>query len=116
MRLFILLLFFAISSYHVSYSQCESSIKLTKVTKANEDTKTGAIEIQVNSPRQYSLQLIACKGTEMTVIKEEKGEGENEYKFDGLDAGFIYRVMVKFDEKEFLCSNKVLDNIILKEN
>ncbi len=115
MRLIILLLFF-IGSYHISFSQCESSIKLIKVTRITASSKTGSIEVRVNSPKQYSLQLIACKGSAMTVVKEEKGKGEKEFKFENLEADFIYRIMVKFDEKEFLCSNKVLDNIVLKEN
>lgn len=110
--LLIFLIFICISNE--AYTQCQNEVKLTNVKKVTNGQQ-GSIEVQINTPGSFTLQLKAYKSTEKELLREIVNTGSQTFKFEDLSDEFVYRVIVKFDSGDFLCSNKVLDNILLKE-
>jgi len=107
------LFFFGLVS--VSLAQCGNLVELGEVVKIDEKNNSGSIEVSIKTDDDFSCQLLAYKGAEKEIIEERKGIGNKDLKFENLSGEYAYRVVVRFKSEDFLCSNKVIDPIILKE-
>jgi hypothetical protein len=104
-------------SYEVgmSLAQCGNLVELGKVVKTDDQINSGSIEVLIKTGVDFSCQLLAYTGYEKEIVDERKGKGDKTLKFENLSGKYAYRVVVRFNSEDFLCSNKVIDNIILKE-
>lgn len=89
-------------------AQCGNKVQVTT------SSETGSLHFVVEASSAFKGKLIAYKNADKQVVKEFSGTGRTPFEYSGLDNTYAYRIDVDFAGTDnFLCSNKVVDGIIL---
>lgn len=86
-----------------AFSQCNNNIELKRVSSESNNQKSGVIEVEINTAKEYVCFLNIEKGTGPEKIQEKKGAGKGIVRFEALDRNAIYQVLFEFtgEEKPF---------------
>lgn len=89
-------------------AQCGNAVVVTA------SSAKGDIHFTVEASSTFKGKLIAYKNADKVVVKDFSGAGRTPFEYSGLDNTYAYRIEVDFAGTDnFLCSNKVVDGIIL---